>query len=487
MTTAATAAVATTTTRTTIATTTTADPVAVTTSPSVRARITATVALLVLAGLVVAGVVVSTIESRRLDRQIASEVDQEFAELAKFQRGQTFASVEQMLRLFLRRNAPDDNELLLTWWDDGIGAQSLGDLPLPRDEFADMIRPLLADNGSTTFETPHGAQQVDVQTIRQGDETGALVVVTNLDRSREGLSETMRTYTITAALVLLMVTAMAAWVSGRLLSPLRTLRETADAVSESDLSQRLPATGNDDITALTLTFNGMLDRLEAAFVGQRQFLDDAGHELRTPLTVLRGHLELLDSNDPEDVAQTRLLLLDEIDRMARLVGDLILLAKSDRPDFLQLGDVDLDGLTRDLVAKARGLGDRDWTLDATARVKVRGDEQRLTQALLQLADNAVKHTHDGDPIAVGSSYDGRVARLWVRDTGPGVPPEDRARIFERFGRSAVPLGDEGFGLGLSIVGAIARAHGGSVSVEDTEAAGARFVITLPEEDPWPAS
>lgn len=463
-----------------------ATTVGTTTSPSVRVRITATVAVLVLAGLVLAGVVVYTIESQRLNQQIASEVDQEFAELREFQRGQSFASVEEMLRLFLRRNVPDENELLATWWNDGIGALSAGDQPFSRDELAAVVRPLLADNGTTTVETPDGEQQVAVQTIQQGDDVGALVVVTNLDRERAGLSDTMRTYAIVASLVLLVVTAVAAWVSGRLLSPLRTLRETADEISETDLSQRLPVTGNDDITALTLTFNGMLDRLEAAFIGQRQFLDDAGHELKTPLTVLRGHLELLDTDDPKEVAETRELLLDEIDRMARLVGDLILLAKSDRPDFVRPRDVDLDGLTRDLVTKARGLGDRAWSLDEAAQVTVRADEQRLTQAVLQLADNAVKHTHDGDPIAIGSSYDGHTARLWVRDTGPGVPPEDRERIFERFGRGAVPPGDEGFGLGLSIVGAIAHAHGGRVTVEDA-APGARFVITLPEEDPWPAS
>jgi two-component system OmpR family sensor kinase len=344
-------------------------------------------------------------------------------------------------------------------------------------------------------DSDFGELELDVQSDRKGDRAGALVVVAFLDRARAGLHETMRTYAIVAALALLLVTAMAAWVSGRLLSPLRTLRETADDITESDLSQRLPVTGNDDLTALTHTFNGMLDRLEAAFVGQRRFLDDAGHELKTPLTVLRGHLELLDPDSPQEIAETRELLLDETDRMSRLVGDLILLAKSDRPDFLQARQVDLETLTRDLVTKARGLGDREWTVDSVAEHKLLADEQRLTQAVLQLADNAVKHTGDGDEIAIGSAYADGVARLWVRDTGPGVPLEDRVRIFERFGRSAVPPGDEGFGLGLSIVGAIARAHGGSVTVEDAEPPGARFVITVPdrpavpdpEEDEWPGS
>ena len=443
-------------------------------------RITATVALLVLLGLVVAGVVVYTIEAHRLDQQVAAQSDQEFAELRKLQDERQFTSPEAMVRLFMERNVPDDDELLIGWWDGGVRAQSPKWNSISRSTWlTDTVRPLLATNGTTRVDSEFGELEIGVQSVQRGDATGALVVVTLLDRAREGLHETMRTYAIVAGLVLLLVTAMAAWVSGRLLAPLRTLRETADEIGETDLSQRLPVTGNDDLTALTRTFNGMLDRLESAFVGQRQFLDDAGHELKTPLTVLRGHLELLDTGSPEEIVETRELLLDETDRMSRLVGDLLLLAKSDRPDFLRLRPVDLQQLTADLVAKARGLGDREWSLDGSADTKVLADEQRLTQAVLQLADNAVKHTRDGGAVAIGSSYDGKTARLWVRDTGPGVPAEERAHIFERFGRAAVPPGDEGFGLGLSIVGAIARAHGGTVTVEDADPPGARFVITLP--------
>ncbi len=284
---------------------------------------------------------------------------------------------------------------------------------------------------------------------------------------------------IVAGLALLLVTGFAAWQAGRLLAPLRTLRETADEITDTDLSLRLPVTGNDDITALTRTVNGMLDRLEEAFTGQRQFLDDAGHELKTPLTVLRGHLELLDVGNPEEIAETRDLLLDEVDRMARLVGDLILLAKSDRPDFISRRPVDLTGLTVDVLAKARGLADRRWSLDETASVTAEVDEQRLTQALLQLCDNAVKHTGSGDEIALGSSYDGSTARLWVRDSGPGVPPGDRDQIFDRFGRGTVSDHDEGFGLGLSIVRAIAQAHAGTVTVADARPHGAVFTLLVP--------
>ena len=454
---------------------------------SVRLRITAAVALLTIIALAGAGAIVYLIELGRVDDQDSALVDQEFAELSRLQEngvdpdtGQPFTSPRAVVKLFMQRNVPADNELLVGWWNDRPQLQSPewdGVTKNPR--FVEAVAGLLDTNGSTRIDSEFGELALDVRTVQQGDQTAGLVVVVFVEKSRAGLRDTMRTYAIVAGLSLLLVVACAAWQSGRLLAPLRALRETADEIKDSDLSGRLPESGNDDITALTRTFNRMLDRLEAAFVGQRQFLDDAGHELKTPLTVLRDHLELLDVGNPDEIAETRELLLDEVDRMSRLVGELILLAKSDRPDFVTLRPVDLTGLTVDTLAKARGLGDRTWTLDETASVTVPVDEQRLTQALLQLCDNAVKHTAAGDEVALGSSYDGATARLWVRDTGPGVAPEHREQIFERFGRSAVRDNDEGFGLGLSIVRAIARAHSGSLSLEDQEPHGARFVITLP--------
>jgi two-component system OmpR family sensor kinase len=453
---------------------------------------------------------VYAIESDRLEQQTMGEIEQELAEFGQLHTNgrnpdtqRPFASVEAMLRLFLARNVPDDDELIVGWWRGRPQVASPADDLAESAAFRSVVAPLVDESGSTRMDdTADGDLMINVQSVRQGRETGALVVVTYLDRTRSGLHDTIRTYALVAGLALVLVTALAGWQSGRLLSPLRTLRGTAEEISETDLSRRIAVVGNDDITALTRTVNGMLDRLEAAFVDQREFLDDAGHELRTPLTVLRGHLELLDVENPSDVAETRALLLDEVDRMARLVGDLILLAKSDRPDFITPGPVGLVGLTTDLLAKAKGLGDRDWVLDGAgvaagthADDTVVVDEQRITQAVLQLADNAVKHTWPGDVVAIGSSYDGDEVRLWVRDTGPGVPAADRAQVFERFGRSVVTTGDEGFGLGLSIVRAIAVAHGGSVSVEDAVPTGARFVISLPahrsgqipEEEPWPGS
>ncbi len=471
-----------------------------------RLRISATVALLVASTLLLAGVLVYAIEARRISEQTASAVDQELAELAQVQEkgsdpdtGGPFADVEALLRYFMLRNVPDDDELLVGWVAGReVAYVSPRSDALPEEPaFVDLVRPLVQEGGTVRTDLPgYGNLLVVAQPVRMrsGAQSGALVVVTRLDRTNAGLVETMRTYAIVSALALLVVTGAAYLLTGRLLAPLRTLRETAQDISETDLSRRLPVRGNDDITALTTTVNQMLARLESAFAGQRQFLDDAGHELKTPLTVLRGHLELLDAGDPGDVEQTQALLLDEVDRMSRLVGDLILLAKSDRPDFVAFETCDLAALTEDVVAKARALGERDWRVDAVAHTRVLVDTQRLTQALLQLAENAAKHTSPGDTVAIGSSCTAEEVRLWVRDTGPGVAAADREKIFDRFGRSNVPEGDEGFGLGLSIVAAIAEAHGGRVAVEDPSPqspAGACFVITLPaqrtEETPWPAS
>lgn len=470
---------------------------------SVRTRITAALAALALVAFAPAGLIVYLIERARIDNAVAALADQELAEFEKFQAdardpttGRPFTDVAGLITRFLTRNVPGDDELLVGWWNDDAQIGSANDPLANAPAFDEAVRRHL-DAGGTERITSNGVQyQVTVQPVRNRETRGALVVSVNLDQAHAELNSTMRTYAIVAALSLGLITALAFWQAGRLLAPVRTLRDTTREITGTDLSRRIPVTGNDDLTDLSVTFNDMLDRLDAAFTTQREFLDDAGHELKTPLTVVRGHLELLDVSQEDEVTETRALLLDEVDRMSRLVNDLVLLAKSQRPDFLNSVPADLGRVTESVLAKARALGDRDWRLDGSAQRLVHLDEQRVTQAMLALAENAVKHTGEGDVVAVGSAYDGGAARMWVRDAGAGVADEDRGVIFQRFGRSMVRPGDEGFGLGLSIVRAIARAHGGDVHVEDAEPCGSRFVITIPgvatpangpEDGTWPGS
>jgi signal transduction histidine kinase len=435
---------------------------------------------------------VYALESARIERAVTEQVEQELAEFATLRDEgidpqtrpvQGFDDVRTLIRTFLLRNVPDDDELLVGWWDGRPQVVSDPEhRPLVFDpQFRSTVERRLEPGGTERLQTRWGEVVVTVQPVRDPQRNGAFVIASFLADEHEELDRVMRTYAVVAVLSLLLITGVGSWQAGRLLAPLRTLRGTAEELTATDLSRRIPETGHDDITALTRTVNQMLDRLEAAFTGQRQFLDDVGHELKTPLTVIRGHLELLDAADPGEVEQTRELLVDEVDRMARLVGDLIMLAKSARPDFVRPAPVNVATLTATVLDKCRALGPRRWVLDEQAEFLGELDEQRLTQAMLQLAENAVKHTGAGDEIGVGSRLDRSADRLelWVRDTGPGVPDADKQRIFERFGRSDVPHGDEGFGLGLSIVKAVAAGHGGTAHVADESPRGARFVLSLP--------
>lgn len=465
---------------------------------SVRTRITAAVVLLTGLALAGAGVAAYVVEYARVDRAINNRMTAELQEFDSFRRqaidpdtGRLFASGVPLLRAALKRNVPEANEVLVNYWD-GQPQQKNGDTVFvssgsaqPYDfaedpAFADAIDGLLPEGGSRTLDTPIGSVAMSVQPVQDATTQGAYIVVMFRDRERAEYLDVIETYGIVAAAMLALVTAGAWLVAGRLLAPVRELRAAAQDISDTDLTRRIEATGNDDLTDLTVTFNAMLDRLEDAFATQRQFLDDAGHELRTPITIVRGHLELVDTRNPQDVAATRALVLDEIDRMSRLVDDLIVLAQARRPGFVHPAPVEVGILTDEVADKVRGLGQRSWRVDERGEGEATLDAQRITQALVQLASNSTRHTSGGDVIAVGSRLADETATFWVRDTGSGIDPVDQQRIFERFQRADTPsANDDGSGLGLSIVSAIASAHAGTVSVESQPGRGATFTLTIP--------
>lgn len=457
---------------------------------TVRTRITATVVLLSGIALAGAGVAAYVVESDRIDNRITADLAQEIDEFNNLrntgidpQTGQEFRTVERLTRVALQRNVPAEHEVLMGWWDGRPQLSSAPILATTLDDpaFRAAVQPLVdGDGGVTHLSTELGEVSVAVQPVSDETIDGAWVVALLENRERAEFSQVLQTYSLVAAVALLAVSVGAWSVSGRLLRPVRELRTTAREISESDLSRRIPVQGNDDISELVRTVNAMLERLEEAFAGQRRFLDDAGHELRTPVTILRGHLELLDASNPDDVQATRALLLDEIDRMSRFVDDLIVLAKSGRPDFVQPEPVDVGALTDQVLGKVSATAARDWQLDERADGDVSIDAQRITQALLQLVSNAVRHTQTGDVIAVGSGRTAGEVRWWVRDTGVGIPAEEHEAIFERFRRTTTePSSTNSSGLGLSIVRAIAEAHGGRVEVESAPGAGATFVLTVP--------
>lgn len=218
-------------------------------------------------------------------------------------------------------------------------------------------------------------------------------------------------------------------------------------------------------------------------MAQQNFINDAGHELRTPLTVIRGHLELLDA-ESEEQQETLNLVIDELDRMNRFVNDLILLVRAEQPNFLQLETIDIPSFIEEVFAKIQPLGDRNWRLTIRGTGQMRGDRQRLTGALINLAQNAVQHTRMGDLIELGASVRSTQVQLWIRDTGEGIALSDQERIFERFARAAHRYRrSDGAGLGLPIVRAVVEAHGGKVTLTSQVGVGSTFTLILPLQPP----
>ncbi len=312
-----------------------------------------------------------------------------------------------------------------------------------------------------------------------GVELATFTIATDRGAMMADLNRTFSAYVAAGLLALTLIGAIA-WVTvGRLLRPIRLLDQTAREITDTDLSRRIPIVGHDDLAGLSETVNAMLARLEDAFSAQRQLLDDAGHELRTPLAVMRTSLELLEPRDQEQVVGAQTLLLDEVAMMSRLVDDLVVLAKADRPEFVRWEPVDLGDLTDAVFARAQALGDRAWTVVERAEGTFPGDAQRLTQAWMQLVANAVKFSDPGSSVSLGSALGSEEVRLWVRDEGRGIPAEHQSHVLERFHR--VDASVDGAGLGLPIVAAIALAHGGRVEVDSTPGVGSLFTIVIPRE------
>ena len=281
---------------------------------------------------------------------------------------------------------------------------------------------------------------------------------------------------------LLVLASVAAWfIAGTVLAPVQLLTETASSISQSELTRRVKVRGGGEPAEMARSFNLMLDRLEGVFRAHREFVQDASHELRDPLTICRGHLELL-GDDADERKRTIALVLEEIDRMGRIVDDLQLLSEAEQPDFLRLEWIDLRIFTHELTSKAGALSERRWTQDRIGDGPFLADRHRLTEAMMNLAHNALQHTTEDDTLAIGTSLSEDELRIWVRDTGTGIPVADQASIFERFTRgTGAQRRYRGSGLGLAIVKAIAEAHGGSIDLESRLGEGSTFTIVLPRQ------
>jgi len=453
---------------------------------SVRVRILAAILIVAAAGMIAAGATAALVQRERslasIDNDLTALVgDARFiaSDSGETTLSATLAAVVQGIR-------PGTNEGTLAVID-GVAALAPGgdvDVRLEGDPaFVARITRETADGAvvlGTQVEGGRALRYVAAPVSVGGDPArGVFTAAFDLDAELNPVTEAFRTYTL-VALVTLVVLGLVGWfVSGRLLRPIRSLREAAARITATDVSERIPVNGRDDVSALTRTVNDMLDRLEAALTGQRLLLDDVGHELETPITIVRGHLELMDPADPADVAATRDLAIDELDRMNGLVRDIGALAEVQRPVPLARTAVDIAALTEAVRTKAEALSPHQWVTKQAASVVVSVDGAKLTQAMLQLAANAASHGARGGTVEIGSAVDSGRLLLWVRDDGPGISLEEQHHVFERFRRGASGRGVAGSGLGLAIVAAIADAHGGSVRVDSAPGSGATFTLDLP--------
>ena len=310
----------------------------------------------------------------------------------------------------------------------------------------------------------------------------------------DAVDDLVRTILVTAAVVVV-IGAVTSWlIVRRGLRPVDRMVGTASAIAAGDLSQRVEHRDDDrsELGRLAVALDDMLAQLERAFTEREesqarleQFVADASHELRTPVAAIRGYAELyrrggIEAGEPLDRAMAR--IEGESERMGSLVEDLLLLARLDQHEPLDIADVDLAALATDAVSDLRAVEpDRPVTLDAGAPVVVAGDERRLRQVLANLVGNARIHTPAGKPIHVAVANDGEGARLVVADEGPGIDAEHRPRIFERFYRAdrSRSRASGGAGLGLSIVTGVVAAHGGRIEVDGPAEGGTRVMVWLP--------
>jgi two-component system, OmpR family, sensor kinase len=321
---------------------------------------------------------------------------------------------------------------------------------------------------------------------------GNLLYIVQVGTSMESVGETLQRFLVllvVAIPIALAVSLAGGWfLAGRALRPVDKITLAAQRIAAGDLSQRLsiPA-AHDEIGRLAATFNNMIGRLDTSFRQIRQFTSDASHELRTPLTVMKGETDLVLRrprllDDYKSVLESN---LEEIDRMTRIVDELLFLSRADMGEVrVESLPVAMESLVEDIHRQAKLLAqDRniEVLLGTVMPVVVQGDDLRLRELLLNLVENAMKYSYSGGKVEIALLNDGREARLSVTDHGIGIAPADHKQIFQRFFRTDVARGHtkKGTGLGLAICSWIAELHKGRVEVKSALGQGSTFTVVLP--------
>ncbi|MDE3167245.1 MAG: HAMP domain-containing protein [Acidobacteriota bacterium] len=304
----------------------------------------------------------------------------------------------------------------------------------------------------------------------------------------------LREYTLLYAgvipLALILGSLLGYFMAGRALTPVLEVARTAQRITGSNLSLRIPMRdAGDELDYLILTFNRMIERLEASFRQMRQFSTDVSHELRTPITAIRGQLEvaLFTAQTTEQYREAMFNALQDIDRLSQIVRALLLLSQAESGQLvLQKSRLDLCGVAGDLVdqfqipAEAAGIR---LVADLPAECPAVVDRVQIERLLTNLLSNALKFTPEGGEVRLSVAPEENTVRIVVEDTGKGIPTEHLPHIFDRFyrvpGEGTAPAPEQGLGLGLSFVAWIVKAHRGRIHVDSTPGKGTKFTIHLP--------
>ncbi len=347
-----------------------------------------------------------------------------------------------------------------------------------------MPRP---ENGDQYAEVGESARMLVLvrPILEQGQWVGTIQVAASLEPTRATMGSALRLLALGTVLALGLAAVAGWWLTGRALRPLHRITSKAQTIAQTgEIGERLQVVRqSDEIGQLAIAFNAMIARLDDSAQRQRAFLADTSHELRSPLTVLRGNLDLL-RRDPDPLARVEYLAEADAEarRMARLVGDLLLLAQSDARHSVQLVPMALDEVVREVYEQALMLAEGpDVVANVPVTVPVLGDADRLKQLLWNLVENALRHTPNHGRVEIDLRIEGAEAIVTVSDTGVGIAAEHLPHIFERFYKvdRARSRGKGGTGLGLAIVRHLAEAHGGRVDVESRLGVGTTFTVRLP--------
>ncbi|RNI17227.1 sensor histidine kinase [Flexivirga caeni] len=440
-----------------------------------RTQLTALTAVVVIIPLVVGVFVLATLLQRSLTGSLTSRVTQQADTVAAAiqhdgVRKSVLVGVDSAMRTVV---LDDSGRMLLAAPDDQTG-------------------PLSSERPTGQRRIVHGARHWwrpgDIDTpmvvsvgVPVGDAHYIVQVAASQQPQHEAISTDAKILLLGTPVLTALAAALAWWVSGRALTPVDRMRAEVDAIEAGHLDTRVAVPQQDDeIAALAVTLNRMLDRLQSSQTRQQRFVADASHELRSPLATLQAATELAATDPAEEWPVVAPTVRAELERMNALIADLLLLARIEElPGASAPVGVDLDDVAQAEVGRWRG--------QETVMVRYAGTPSRATalQSSVQrivrnLVDNGIRHAHE--TVVVTTSARAGVALLTVDDDGPGIAPADRERVFDRFVRldESRSRGAGGSGLGLAIVRELARSAGGDVEIGESPLGGARFTLSLPE-------